>query len=134
MSPGEVKGLQALAMAHGGSLSINPDTGLVEASFLKRILPMVAGAALMATGVGAPLAAGMVGGFETLRTGDIGKGLMAGLGAYGGANLAGNLATAAVPNAAAAAGELILGRVGDKALIALACTLALLYKASALLY
>jgi hypothetical protein len=33
MSPGEVKGLQALAMAHGGSLSINPDTGLVEASF-----------------------------------------------------------------------------------------------------
>jgi hypothetical protein len=100
MSPGEVKGLQALAMAHGGSLTINPDTGLVEASFLKRILPMVAGAALMATGVGAPLAAGMVGGFETLRTGDVGKGLMAGMGAYGGANLAGNLATAAVPNAA----------------------------------
>jgi hypothetical protein len=100
MSPGEVKGLQALAMAHGGSLTINPDTGLVEASFLKRILPMVAGAALMATGVGAPLAAGMVGGFETLRTGDIGKGLMAGMGAYGGANLASNLATAAVPNAA----------------------------------
>ena len=94
MSPGEVKGLQALAMAHGGSLSINPDTGLVEASFLKRILPMVAGAGLMMTGIGAPLAAGMVGGFETLRTGDIGKGLMAGLGAYGGANLAGSLAGA----------------------------------------
>jgi len=94
MSPGEVKGLQALAMAHGGSLSINPDTGLVEASFLKRILPMVAGAALMATGVGAPLAAGMVGGFETLRTGDIGKGLMAGLGAYGGAGMAQGLSTA----------------------------------------
>jgi len=33
-----------------------------------------------------------------------------------------------------AAGELMLGRVGDRALIALACTLALLYKASALLY
>jgi hypothetical protein len=95
MSPGEVKGLQALAMAHGGSLSINPDTGLVEASFLKRILPMVAGAALMATGVGAPLAAGLVGGFETLRTGDINKGLMAGLGAYGGAGLAQGLAGAA---------------------------------------
>ena len=28
MSPREVAGLQALAMAHGGSLSINPDTGL----------------------------------------------------------------------------------------------------------
>jgi hypothetical protein len=37
----------------------------------------------------------MVGGFETLRTGDIGKGLMAGLGAYGGANLASGLAGAA---------------------------------------
>ena len=100
MSPGEVKGLQALAMAHGGSLSINPDTGLVEASFLKRILPMVAGAGLMMIpGVNALAAAGMVGGFETLRTGDIGKGLMAGLGAYGGAGLAGNLSKAAASTA-----------------------------------
>jgi hypothetical protein len=94
MTKGEIGGLQALALAHGGSLSINPDTGLVEASFLKRILPMVAGAGLMMTGLGPLAAAGMVGGFETLRTGDIGKGLMAGLGAYGGAGLAGNLAGA----------------------------------------
>jgi hypothetical protein len=94
MTKGEIKGLQGLALAHGGSLSINPDTGLVEASFLKRLLPMIAGAALMATGVGAPLAAGMVGGFETLRTGDINKGLMAGLGAYGGAGLASGLSSA----------------------------------------
>ena len=27
MTPGEVHGLQALAMKHGGSLTINPDTG-----------------------------------------------------------------------------------------------------------
>jgi hypothetical protein len=94
MTKGEIKGLQGLALAAGGSLSINPDTGLVEASFLKRILPMVAGAGLMMTGIGAPLAAGMVGGFETLRTGDIGKGLMAGLGAYGGAGLAQGLSAA----------------------------------------
>jgi hypothetical protein len=100
MSPGEVKGLQALAMAHGGSLSINPDTGLVEASFLKRILPMIAGAGLsMIPGVGPFMAAGMVGGFETMRTGDIGKGLMAGLGAYGGAGLAGGLSNAAASTA-----------------------------------
>ena len=92
MTKGEIKGLQGLALAHGGSLSINPDTGLVEASFLKRILPMVAGAGLMMIpGVGPLAAASMVGGFETMRTGDIGKGLMAGLGAYGGANLAGSL-------------------------------------------
>jgi hypothetical protein len=95
MTKGEIRGLQGLALAAGGSLSINPDTGLVEASFLKRILPMVAGAGLMMIpGVGPLAAAGMVGGFETMRTGDIGKGLMAGLGAYGGANLAGSLATA----------------------------------------
>jgi hypothetical protein len=95
MTKGEIKGLQDLALAHGGSLSINPNTGLVEASFLKRILPMIAGAGLMMIpGVGPLAAAGMVGGFETLRTGDIGKGLMAGLGAYGGAGLAGSLGSA----------------------------------------
>jgi hypothetical protein len=46
MSPREIKGLQALALAHGGSLTINPETGLPEAGFLEQILPMVAGAAL----------------------------------------------------------------------------------------
>jgi len=35
MTPDEVGGLQALAMAGGGSLSINPETGLPEAGFLK---------------------------------------------------------------------------------------------------
>jgi undecaprenyl-diphosphatase len=63
MTKGEIKGLQGLALAHGGSLSINPDTGLVEASFLKRILPMVAGAGLaMIPGVsrsGASIVGGM---------------------------------------------------------------------------
>lgn len=97
MSPGEVKGLQALAMAHGGSLSINPSTGLAEASFLKRILPMVAGAAItgLSGGMINPLTASMiVGGFEGVRTGDLGQGLMAGLGAYGGAGLGQGLAAA----------------------------------------
>jgi len=95
MTKGEIKSLQGLALAAGGSLSINPDTGLVEASFLKRLLPTIAGAGLMMIpGVGPLAAAGMVGGFETLRTGDIGKGLMAGLGAYGGAGLTQGLSTA----------------------------------------
>jgi hypothetical protein len=93
MTKGEIKGLQGLALAAGGSLSINPNTGLVEANFLKRILPMVAGAALspFITPMGA---AALVGGFETVRTGDIGKGLLAGLGAYGGAGLTSGLSTA----------------------------------------
>lgn len=95
MTPGEVRGLQALALAKGGSLSVNPDTGLVEANFLKKMLPTIAGIGLsMIPGVGPLMAAGMVGGFETMRTGDLGKGLMAGLGAYGGAGIGQGLATA----------------------------------------
>jgi hypothetical protein len=110
MTKGEIKGLQGLALAAGGSLSINPDTGLVEASFLKRILPMVAGAGLMMIpGVNALAAAGMVGGFETMRTGDIGKGLMAGLGAYGGAGLAGSLASTGATQATLAANPGVTG-------------------------
>ena len=91
MTKGEIKGLQDLALAYGGSLSINPNTGLVEAGFLRKMLPMIAGAALAATGVGAPMAALIVGGGYGLATGSITKGLMAGLGAYGGAGLTSSL-------------------------------------------
>ncbi len=89
MTPGEVNSLQGLAMAHGGSLTINPDTGLPEAGWLGKLLPTILGAALAATGVGAPLAAGIVGAGQFARTGSLKKGLMAGLGAFGGAGMAG---------------------------------------------
>jgi hypothetical protein len=105
MTPGEVKGLQALALAHGGSLTTNPDTGLPEAGFLERILPMIAGAALTATGIGAPVAALMVGGGYGLATGSVEKGLMAGLGAYGGAGLTSSLASAGTSAAVEAGGQ-----------------------------
>jgi hypothetical protein len=106
MTKGEIKGLQELALAHGGSLTINPETGLAEAGFLKNILPAIAGAGLMMIpgmqGIGAGWIGAGIGALETARTGDIGKGLMAGLGAYGGAGLAGGLmgtaAGAAVPS------------------------------------
>jgi hypothetical protein len=105
MTPGEVGGLQALAMAGGGSLTINPTTGLPEASFLKRLLPTVLGiGASMLFPAAAPWMIGAgIGGFETLRTGDLGKGLMAGLGAFGGAGLGSALASAgaAAPGAVA---------------------------------
>lgn len=104
MTPGEVKGLQALAFAHGGQLSVNPDTGLYEANFLKKLLPTIIGAVLtpLTGGLINPLTAGfLVGGVEAARTGDLGKGLMAGLGAYGGAGLSTALAGT---GAAAAAG------------------------------
>jgi hypothetical protein len=107
MTKGEIKSLQGLALAGGGSLSINPDTGLIEASFLKRMLPTIAGIGLnmMFPGSGALIGAG-IGAFETARTGDIGKGLMAGLGAYGGANIAQGLSTAATAGTTADAANL----------------------------
>lgn len=91
MSMDELRSLQDLAKAHGGAITINPDTGLPEAGFLSSILPMLAGAALTATGVGAPIAALMVGGGMTAATGSLKKGIMAGLGAYGGAGLGAGL-------------------------------------------
>jgi hypothetical protein len=106
MTPGEVKGLQALAMSQGGSLTINPQTGLPEAGFLSSILPMIAGFALGPAGFGlmsSALGAGaVVGGLTGLATGSLKKGLMAGLGAYGGAGLGQGLVSAATPVEAAA--------------------------------
>jgi hypothetical protein len=97
MAPGEVKSLQQLAMAHGGSLTINPDTGLPEAGFLSSLLPMLIGAGVsMIPGVGPLMAAGLVGGGYGLATGSLKEGLKAGLGAYGGAGLGSALAGAGV--------------------------------------
>lgn len=105
MAPQEVAGLQALAKAHGGTLTTNPDTGLPEAGFLSSILPMVAGAGLsLIPGVGPMMAAGIVGGGTALATGSLQKGLMAGLGAYGGAGIAGSLAGAGTAAGLGAAG------------------------------
>jgi hypothetical protein len=121
MTPGEVGGLQALAMAHGGSLSINPNTGLPEAGFLKNLLPTLIGAGLMLIpGVNAVGAGLITGGIETARTGDIGKGFLAGLGAFGGANLAGGLmqqaGTSAAASAAGGAGAAGAGSAGSAGL------------------
>jgi hypothetical protein len=100
MSPGEVKGLQSLAMAHGGSLTINPSTGLPEAGFLQRILPTLLGAGLsFIPGVGPLMAAGIVGGGYGIAKGSLKEGLMAGLGAYGGAGLASGLTAAGATTA-----------------------------------
>lgn len=111
MSPREVQGLQALAKAHGGSLTINPETGLAEAGFLSNILPTLIGVGLTAAtgGAAAPWMIGAgVGGLQALRTGSLKDGLLAGMGAYGGAGIAGGLmsaGTASAQNAAAAGVE-----------------------------
>ena len=103
MNQEEVAGLQALAKQHGASLSINPDTGMPEAFSLgkvfKAVLPIAAGFALgpggFASGMfeagsfmGSALGTGLlVGGATAALTGNLGQGLMAGLGAYGGHGL-----------------------------------------------
>jgi hypothetical protein len=125
MTPGEVHGLQALAMKHGGSLTINPDTGLPEAGFLSSILPTLAGFALNAfvpglgtaiggaLGTSAAVGTGIaVGGLTGLATGSLSKGLMAGLGAYGGAGLGESLMGA---GAASGAGQAIATEAATQA-------------------
>jgi hypothetical protein len=110
MDKGEVDSLQKIAMANGGSLTINPQTGLPEAGFLSALLPMIAGAGLMMIpGMQAGAAGLIVGGLQTARTGSLSKGIMAGLGAYGGAGLAGSAgaAGAGATNAANASANTI---------------------------
>lgn len=118
MTPKEVQGLQTLAKAHGGSLTVNPNTGLVEAGWLDSILPMVAGAALtgLSGGVINPLTAGLiVGGGTGLMTGSVEKGLMAGLGAYGGAGIGEGLASAGGSSIADAGGQSAVNNLSNQA-------------------
>jgi hypothetical protein len=90
MTPNEVQGLQKIAQVHGGSLTVNPKTGLVEAGFLSSILPMLAGgiATLFSGGMLAPILAGAA---TNAAFGDKNQSLLArlGLGALGGAGGAG---------------------------------------------
>lgn len=93
VTPREVEGLQNLAMAHGGSLSINPQTGLPEAGFFDDIIGAVAPIAVGAF-LGGPLGlsalqAGLITGAAgfALSGGDIMQGLSAGLGGAGGVGL-----------------------------------------------
>ena len=90
MTKGEIRGLRQLAQAHGGDLTVNPTTGLPEAGFLSSALPMVLGAAAAATGQewAVPLAMAMSAGGEYAMTGSLTQGLMAGISAWGGGNLA----------------------------------------------
>ena len=98
MTPGEVDGLQKLAMAAGGSLTINPHTGLAEAGFLSSMLPMLAAAAAIyfTGGAAAPAVEGAMG-----------AGAAAGGAAAGGAGLFGMGAGATGALAGGATGYLM---------------------------
>jgi hypothetical protein len=116
MSPSEVAGLQGLAMAQGGSLTINPDTGLPEAfklgGFFKSLLPtIVGGVASMIPGMqfaSYPMLTGILAGAATGALTNKNKLLGAvtgGLGGYSGAGImnAAKAAGAAVPGVTNAA-------------------------------
>jgi hypothetical protein len=103
MTPKEVGGLQALAMQHGGSLTINPQTGLPEAEFLEAILPTLLGIGGSFIGIPPHVTAAIVGGIQTARTGDLGQGLLAGLGAYGGASMGAGASSAGAAGGAGGA-------------------------------
>jgi len=110
MTPGEVAALQQMAEANGGTLTINPETGQPEAFFLASLLPTIAGAiapslasagGIFGTLFGSPLMSSLtIGGLTGLVTGDMEKGLMAGLGAFGGYGLGQSLMGAGAATAA----------------------------------
>jgi conjugal transfer/entry exclusion protein len=110
MTADEVAGLQKLAESAGGSLTINPETGLVEANFLKRMLPTLVGIGV-GIGTGNPFlgaaAGAAVGGYQAKQNKQdvlVGAGLGA-LGGYGGAGLGAGLTAAGGTAAAGAAGQ-----------------------------
>jgi hypothetical protein len=96
MTPEEVAGLQKLAESAGGTLSVNPETGLVEANFLKRLLPTLAGIGVgMFAGPMAGAAAGaLVGGMTAPKEQRNMGVLMGALGGYGGAGIGAGLGAA----------------------------------------
>ena len=100
VTPGELHGLQGLAVAKGGTLTINPETGLPEASFLKDWLPAILGIGAMVaapfTGglslAGTAMLGGAVAGGTSLATGNsLKKSLLTGFMVDGGGALAGGM-------------------------------------------
>lgn len=133
VAPDEVARLQAIARARGGSLTINPETGLVEAGFfsgLKKAVSKVTSSPIGALALGAALgpagwagmsalgAAGTVGGLAALSTGSLKQGLLSGLGAYGGANISAGLTNAGTASADAAANKAIEEKIAADTVVA----------------
>ncbi len=116
MTKGEIAGLQSLALAHGGSLTINPHTGLAEAGFLSSILPMLAGAAanFFIPGSGA-IAGGLTSALVNPRAG-LGGIAMGALGGYGGGSLAGNFMNAGMGALSSQAGAALGAGASEEAI------------------
>jgi hypothetical protein len=87
MTPNEVQGLQGLAMAHGGSLTLNPQTGLPEAGILDMVLP-IAGSFF---GIPPWASAALMAGKTLIEGGDIGSAALSAFGGYTGGKFGENL-------------------------------------------
>jgi hypothetical protein len=90
MTNDEVAGLQSLAQIMGGSLTVNPETGLPEANFFKKILPIVAAIAAPYLGpglTGAAIAGGLAATGTVIGGGSLDQGIKTGLTAFGSAGL-----------------------------------------------
>lgn len=88
MAPNEVHALNQFAKQHGTHLTVNPKTGLPEAGLLSTLIG--AATAVFAPEL-LPWVAGGVGLASAATSGSLGQGLMQGLSAWGGGNLATNI-------------------------------------------
>jgi hypothetical protein len=90
MTNDEVEGLQSLANLMGGSLTVNPETGLPEANFFKKILPFVVAfaAPYLGTGLtGAALAGTAAAAGTMIGGGSFEEGIKTGLSSFAAAGL-----------------------------------------------
>jgi hypothetical protein len=90
MTNDEVEGLQSLANLMGGSLTVNPETGLPEANFFKKILPFVVAFAAPYLGpglTGAALAGTAAAAGTMIGGGSFEEGIKTGLSSFAAAGL-----------------------------------------------
>ena len=102
MNPDEYNAMTALGGLGGLSanqVTINPETGLPEMFSFKDVLPTIVGIAGAAFGLPTWAVALGTGATTAITTGDIGKGLMAGLGSYALGSLAEGIGTTGTPPA-----------------------------------
>lgn len=108
MNPDEYRAMTALGGLGGLSanqVTINPETGLPEMFSFKDVLPTIIGIAGAAFGLPTWAIALGTGATTAITTGDIGKGLMAGLGSYALGSLAEGLGASAANQSVDAAAQ-----------------------------
>jgi hypothetical protein len=88
MAPNEVNALNQFAKKHGTHLTVNPKTGLPEAGLLSML---IGGATAVFAPWALPYVAGGLGLAKYAQSGSLGEGIMTGLSAWGGGQLAGNI-------------------------------------------